>query len=114
MRPDPCLVSCTPQARTLGPWSSAVELVNARRAAIDERNSKLQQQAEQQGGYLELCCVMNWPVQMQCQLRACLRTALVVCTWGCGRKGPLSDLLEVMAPLVPAFAAQLGGVFSSA
>lgn len=40
------------QARTLGPWSSAVELVNARQAAIDERNSKLQQQAEQRGE----CC----------------------------------------------------------
>lgn len=43
------MLSLLLQARTLGPWSSAVELVNARQAAIDERNSKLQQQAEQQG-----------------------------------------------------------------
>lgn len=45
----PFVCTSAPQARTLGPWSSAVELVNARQAAIDERNSKLQQQAEKEG-----------------------------------------------------------------
>jgi DNA repair protein RAD7 len=37
------------QARTLGPWSSAVELVNARQAAAEQRNKQLQQGQQEEG-----------------------------------------------------------------
>jgi hypothetical protein len=37
------------QARTLGPWSSAVELVNARQAAAEQRNKQLQQGQVEEG-----------------------------------------------------------------
>lgn len=35
------LLPATLQARTLGPWSSAVELVNAREAAAEQRRQKM-------------------------------------------------------------------------
>ncbi|KAF6264728.1 hypothetical protein COO60DRAFT_17560 [Scenedesmus sp. NREL 46B-D3] len=37
------------EARTLGPWSSAVELVNARQAAAEQRNKQLQQGQQEEG-----------------------------------------------------------------
>jgi hypothetical protein len=44
-----CHIVCLPhQARTLGPWSSAVELVNARQAAAEQRNKQLQQGQHEQ------------------------------------------------------------------
>ncbi len=52
--PDDCSTPLLPamrhtQARTLGPWSSAVELVNARQEAAEQRNRALLAEARQGG-----------------------------------------------------------------
>lgn len=53
-----------PQARTLGPWSSAVELVNARERAAAARNDKIMEGARaavEKQGKNGRCCVSECP-----------------------------------------------------
>lgn len=45
------------QARTLGPWSSAVELINERERATEKRLAKIQEGGRKGRWYVITCCL---------------------------------------------------------